>query len=212
MVPETKQHDGTKQRDGASRAFAVIRLRGVQNINPKTKDTLKYMRVNRVNHAVILPDTPITRGMLQVAKDFITWGDIDAATLSAVIKARGRIVGDKAISDAHVAKHSPYKTIDDLAAAIVAGKFRYQDVKEIKPIFRLHPAHKGIEGVKRSVQAGGALGYRGPGINELLGRMLTSPMEKTTDAQNVANRQVKAEKASAKSERHAAAHAPKGGA
>jgi large subunit ribosomal protein L30 len=179
-------------------AFAVIRLRGVQNINPKTKDTLKYMRVNRVNHAVILPETPITKGMLQVAKDFITWGEIDAKTLSAVIKARGRVVGDKPLTDAHVAKNSPFKTIDDLAAAIVAGKFRYQDVKDIKPIFRLHPAFKGIEGVKRSVQAGGALGYRGPGINELLGRMLTSPMEKITDAQNVVNTEVKAAKAAAK--------------
>jgi large subunit ribosomal protein L30 len=175
-------------------ALAVIRLRGVQNINPKTKDTLKYMRVNRVNHAVVLPDTPITKGMLQVAKDFITWGEVDAKTLAAVIKSRGRIVGDKPITDAHVAANSPFKTIDALAEAIVAGKFRYQDVKDIKPIFRLHPAHKGIEGVKRSFQAGGALGYRGANINDLLGRMLTSPMEKITDAQNVANAKAKAAK------------------
>ncbi len=55
-------------------AFTIIRLRGTQNLNPKTKDTLKYLRLNRVNHAVVLPRNATTVGMLQVAKDYVTWG------------------------------------------------------------------------------------------------------------------------------------------
>jgi large subunit ribosomal protein L30 len=153
------------------RAILIIRLRGVQNLNPKTKDTLKYMRLNRVNHAVVLPESETTKGMLQVGKDYVTWGEVDAKTLASVIKTRGRLVGDKPITDAHVAKGTPFKTIDALADAIVSGKFHYKDVPDVKPIFRLHPAKQGLEGIKRSVQVGGALGYRGPGINELLGRM-----------------------------------------
>lgn len=153
-------------------AYTIIRLRGTQNLNPKTKDTLRYMRLNRINHAVVLPESDTTKGMLQVAKDYVTWGEVDAKTLAAVIKARGRLVGDAPLTDAHVAKHTSFKSIDALAEAIAAGKTRYQDVPEVKPIFRLHPARKGLEGIKRSVQAGGALGYRGPDINELLGRML----------------------------------------
>ena len=153
------------------RAVFIIRLRGVQNLNPKTKDTLKYMRLNRVNHAVVLPETPTTKGMLQVGKDYVTWGEVDAKTLASVIKSRGRLVGDKPITDEHVAKGTPFKTIDALADAIVAGKFHYKDVPDVKPIFRLHPAKKGLEGIKRSVAVGGALGYRGKDINELLGRM-----------------------------------------
>ena len=46
-------------------------------------------------------------------------------------------------------------------------------------LFRLHPARQGLEGIKRSVQIGGALGYRGAGINELLGRMIHSDNEGT---------------------------------
>lgn len=156
----------------AKTAFTIIRLRGTQNLNPKTKDTLKYMRLHRINHAVVLPVTETTRGMLQVAKDYVTWGEVDAATLATVIKSRGRIVGNKPLTDAHVAKTTPYKTIDALAAAIASGEFTYKDVPEIKPIFRLHPAKRGLEGIKRSVQNGGALGYRGKEINKLLGRML----------------------------------------
>ncbi|MEK6976391.1 MAG: 50S ribosomal protein L30 [Candidatus Thermoplasmatota archaeon] len=154
------------------RAILIIRLRGVQNLNPKTKDTLKYMRLNRVNHAVVLPETPTTKGMLQVGKDYVTWGEVDAQTLASVIANRGRLVGDKPITDAHVAKGTPFKTIQALADAIVAGKFHYNDVPDVKPIFRLHPARKGLEGIKRSVAIGGALGYRGKDINELLGRMV----------------------------------------
>jgi len=153
-------------------AYTIIRLRGTQNLNPKTKDTLKYMRLNRVNHAVVLPESDTTKGMLQVAKDYVTWGEVDAKTLAAVIRARGRLVGDNPITDAHVAKHTPFKTIDALAEAVVAGKASYKDVPDVKPLFRLHPARHGLEGIKRSVQAGGALGYRGPEINKLLGRML----------------------------------------
>lgn len=156
----------------ATGAFTIIRLRGTQNLNPKTKDTLKYMRLNRVNHAVVLPQNATTIGMLQVAKDYVTWGEVDAATLANVIKARGRLVGDNPLTDALVSKTTPYKSIDDLAKAVTEGKFSYKDIPNVKPIFRLHPAKNGLEGIKRSVQAGGALGYRGKEINKLLGRML----------------------------------------
>ncbi|MHB8634111.1 MAG: 50S ribosomal protein L30 [Thermoplasmatota archaeon] len=153
-------------------AFTVIRIRGTQNLNPKTKDTLRYLRLNRVNHAVVLPQDATTKGMLQVAKDYVTWGEVDAATLAAVMRAHGRLEGDKPLTDSHVKGFTPHHTIDALAAAIVAGTFRYQDIPQVKPLFRLHPARQGLEGIKRSVQVGGALGYRGPKINALLGRMI----------------------------------------
>ncbi|MCK5561102.1 MAG: 50S ribosomal protein L30, partial [Thermoplasmata archaeon] len=41
-----------------------------------------------------------------------------------------------------------------------------------KPIIRLHPPRKGYEGIKRAYTVGGALGYRGKKINELLARMI----------------------------------------
>ena len=173
MAPSTQQvaTGATPPSQPAAGAFAIIRLRGLQNINPKVKDTLKYLRLTRINHCVVLPQTETTRGMLQVAKDYVTWGELDAHTLAGVIRSRGRVVGDKPLTDAHVAATTPYKTIDELAAAITAGKATYHTIPDVKPLFRLHPAKKGLEGIKRSVQAGGALGYRGAGINDLLGRM-----------------------------------------
>ncbi len=153
-------------------AKAIIRLRGKLNINPKVKDTLRYLRLNQVNHCVVLPDNATTNGMLQVAKDYVTWGEVDADTLANAIATRGRLVGDKPVTDDHVKANTDYTSIKEFAQAIVAGKAQYKDLADVKPLLRLHPAKKGLEGIKRSVQAGGALGYRGEKINDLIGRML----------------------------------------
>ncbi len=153
-------------------AYAIIRLRGKLNIKPKIKDTLHYMRLNRVNHAVVLPENETTKGMLQVAKDYVTWGEINAEILTEAITNRGRLVGDKVITDAYINEHTDYSTIAEFAAAIVEGKIQYKELADVKPLLRLHPAKKGLEGIKRSYQAGGALGYRGTEINSLVGRMI----------------------------------------
>ena len=47
-----------------------------------------------------------------------------------------------------------------------------KDVEAAKPVCRLHPPVKGYEGNKRSYRNGGALGYRGEAINDLINRML----------------------------------------
>ena len=61
----------------------------------------------------------------------------------------------------------------EMAKAILADEFK-ANVKNngIKPVFRLHPPIKGYEGNKRSWKNGGALGYRGDAINDLIARML----------------------------------------
>jgi large subunit ribosomal protein L30 len=152
-------------------AIAIVRLRGTQNLNPKVRDTLKYLRLNRINHCVVLPNNATTVGMLKVAKDYVTWGEMDAETLAEAIRARGRLVGDQPITDAYVKKHTGAADINAWAAAIVAGKANYAELPEVKPLLRLHPARSGLEGIKRSVENGGALGYRGEEINTLIRRM-----------------------------------------
>lgn len=153
-------------------AQAVIRLRGVHNLQPQTKDTLKFLRLHRVNHCVVLPDNETTTGMLQRAKDYVTWGPITPDALADLIRTRGRLVGDKPITDDHVKQNTSYGDIAALAKAICDGEFLYKDLADVKPLFRLHPAKKGLEGIKRSYRNGGALGPRGEAINDLLGRMV----------------------------------------
>ena len=153
-------------------AYVVIRVRGIPDVNRETEPTMDLLSLNRVNHAVVVPETDSIKGMLQKAKDYVTWGEVDQATLAAMIRARGRIAGDAAVTDDYLKDKSEFATVDDMAKAIIENDYRMKDVDGAKPVFRLHPPVKGYEGNKRSFQNGGALGYRGAKINDLINRML----------------------------------------
>ncbi|MCK4332665.1 MAG: 50S ribosomal protein L30 [Thermoplasmatales archaeon] len=152
--------------------FAVIRVRGIVNVKPDIKRTLELLRLTKVNHCVLLEENKVYKGMLQIAKDYTTWGEINKEILSNLINSRGMLVGDKRITEEYVKSATSYDSIEKLSQAIIDNKFKYNEIPEIKPLFRLSPPKKGYEGIKRSFTNGGALGYRGKEINKLLERTL----------------------------------------
>ncbi len=157
--------------------LAVIRVRGRTGVRREISDTLKMLNLTRINHCVLVPETPSYKGMLQKVKDYVTWGEINKETLEKLIRARGRLYGDKPITDKYVKESMGFENISALADAIVAGKVLYKDIPNVKPIFRLHPPLKGWEKTKRHFTEGGALGYRGKEINDLILRMLGPGVE-----------------------------------
>lgn len=153
-------------------SYAVIRLRGKHDLRRTVEDTLKMLHLTRQNHCVVVPQDPTYLGMLQVVKDFVTWGEVDDQTLAKALLRRGRAVGDKPIDDAFVKAHSKYKSIWDLSQAIAKGEATLRDVRDLRPVLRLHPPVKGLRAIKRGYHDGGDLGYRGAAINELIQRMI----------------------------------------
>ena len=154
--------------------FLVIRVRSDRGVKPKIRHTMSMLNLTKVNHAVLVPDTPAYAGMLQKAKDYVTWGEVDADTISELISQRGRIIGDKPITNAVIKSGSEFSTINALSKAIASGDARTNAVEGMKPVFRLHPPRgaKGWGGIKRSFSTGGALGFRGEAISDLVGRMI----------------------------------------
>ncbi len=152
--------------------YAVIRIRGTVNIKPNIKKTLQLLNLTRANHCVLIEETSSNKGMLQIVKDYITWGEIEKVTLTKLIKQRGRLKGDKPISEEHLKSVTSYKDIEKLADAIISKKFRYKEIPDVKTVFRLNPPIKGYEGIKKSYINNGALGYRGNEINNLIEKML----------------------------------------
>ena len=143
--------------------FLVIRVRGTTGVIKNIADTLDMLRLNRISHAVLVEDTPSYNGMLQKAKDYITWGEIDADLLAEIIAKRGKFTGNNKVTDEYVAENSDYKNIEELAKAVIAGEVKLMD---------LHPPRKGYEDIRLSVKEGGSLGYRGENIKDLAERML----------------------------------------
>ena len=104
------------------------------------------------NMCTVRSDSSELRGMLVKAKDFITWGEIDEQTMKMLMeKRRSKGAGDK---------ENPDK--------------KGSNKENPKMQFSLNPPRKGYgrKGIKKPFSSGGALGYRGEKINELIKRMI----------------------------------------
>jgi len=153
-------------------AYAVIRIRGHVNVHPKIKKTLSLLNLTRANHCVLVPENKNMKGMLQVAKDYITWGEATDETIANLLEKRGKLPGDEPLTEDVLQNVSSYKTFKALAKDLSKDKITLSEIPDIKPVFRLHPPVKGFEGVKRSFTKNGALGYRADNINAIVNRML----------------------------------------
>lgn len=153
--------------------LVAIRIRGNVGIRKSIKETLQYLRLFKVNHAILLDDRKSYKGMLQKAKDYITWGQIDKETLFRLIKERGRLMGNLPLTDEHIKKYTKYNSIKEFSDAIFNLETEIVKLPYLKPIFRLHPPKKGYKfSKKRAYKARGELGNRGIEINPLLTRMI----------------------------------------
>ena len=129
------------------------------------------LHLTRNCHATLIDNRPSYLGMLHKAKHYATWGEVSKETVALLLKQRGRITGNKKLTDKYI-QEAGYKSLDDLAEAINKTQVEYNSLPNIKPVFRLHPPKKGFKGkIKKSYTAGGVTGYRGEAINDLIKRM-----------------------------------------
>jgi large subunit ribosomal protein L30 len=148
--------------------FAIVRLRGEVNVRPEIKDTLEMLRIHRVNHCVVVKEDAHYRGMIQKVKDYVAWGKIDEDTLALLLERRGRLSGNRRLTEKYL-ESTPYGSFKDLASALNSGSVSLKEL-EIKPIFRLHPARKGLKTTKKTAQQGGDMGFR-QDLADLIKRM-----------------------------------------
>ncbi|MDP3918899.1 MAG: 50S ribosomal protein L30 [Nanoarchaeota archaeon] len=153
--------------------IAVIRIRGRIGVTKKVNDTMSMMRLYKQNGCIIVPNTPVYVGMIRKAKDYITWGEVNEETLTLLLQKRGKIVGNKDLTEEYL-KENIKMDLKGFVKEILEGKKSIKDVPGIKPYFRLMPPAKGFErqGIKKPFSMGGALGYRKDKINELIIKMI----------------------------------------
>ncbi|MDE0857533.1 MAG: 50S ribosomal protein L30 [Candidatus Poseidoniaceae archaeon] len=155
-------------------SWIVVRARSNVGVERTIKDTMLHLNLTKVNHAVIIPDNEQYRGMLQKAKDYVTWGEATEELVEKMLSGRGRMVGDAPLTDEIVAEHTEYSNMAAFAKAIASGETTVKACPDLKRVFRLHPPRgpKGWGGIKRSFVVGGALGPRGEAIGALVERMI----------------------------------------
>ncbi|MBN3037481.1 MAG: 50S ribosomal protein L30 [Candidatus Diapherotrites archaeon] len=150
--------------------IAVVMVKGLINTPQTVKDTLKMINLTKVNHCVVIDDRKEYKGMLQKAKDCITWGEVSGDIVVRLLDKRGRIVGDRKLSEEWLKDHN-FKSIQAFADSFMKFEAELRDL-DVKPVFRLGPPKKGYKTTKKTFRQGGDLGYRGEAINDLLARMV----------------------------------------
>lgn len=153
--------------------LAIIRIRGQVNVNESIKKTMIMLRLHRKHRCIVLPATKTYMGMLNKIKDFCTFGEIDRETFSALLEKRGRIAGDKSLTEKFI-KDNFKMSLKDLEESIFSFEKKLTDFEGIKAYFKLSPPIGGYErkGIKKPYSVGGALGYRGEAINKLIRKMM----------------------------------------
>ena len=138
--------------------IAIIRIKGMVNINEDVENTLSRLRLRR-KYACNLVDmnNKEINGMVKKIRNFVAYGEIDKPTLVELIKKRAQSL-DKT------------KKIDPEKISEILLKEKKFDNTGIKPFFRLHPPRGGIN--SKDHFPIGVLGNHKEKINNLLRRML----------------------------------------
>ena len=135
-----------------NKLIAVVRVRGTIGVRRSINETLSRMNCGRVNSLALLYGTKSNIGMIRKCNDFVTYGAIKEEILEKVLAKKESKLGKEDIK------------------GLMEGSKRAKDLMSV-PI-RLKPPRRGYEGLKQGFSNGGALGYRGEKINELLSRMV----------------------------------------
>ena len=151
--------------------LAIVRISSGINRDRETLDALKLLRLGRINTAVLLRASPGLDGQIMKVKDVACWGPIEKGALIRLLARRGRLEGDRRLTEVDLKKETGYASVEALADDLLLNKVQLTGVRGLKPFFRLMPPSTRASR-KRSGSDSGLLGDLGKGINAVLMKML----------------------------------------
>ena len=160
-----------KETEG--KLIAVVRIRGEVGINPDIRDCLNLMKLHRKHRLILARNTPSMRGMINKVKDYCTFGEVDAKTIEEILIKRGKLPGNKDLTESYIKKVSK-SDLKTFSKEMSEGKTSLKDLTGVKTFFKLQPPVGGFErmGIKKPYARGGSLGYRGKDMNILVKKMI----------------------------------------
>jgi len=153
--------------------IVVIRIKGVIKSPREVKDTLYLLRLRRTNVATIFRKDPSIMGMIKKVEPWVAWGEIRKDVFKELLLKRGRLIGNKRFTEEYL-KKTLNITLDEFVEKFFNLEMELEDIPGLKPFFRLKPPSGGYprKGIKHSYRDGGAWGYWGEDINNLLLSMI----------------------------------------
>ncbi|MCS7123411.1 MAG: 50S ribosomal protein L30 [Candidatus Aenigmarchaeota archaeon] len=151
--------------------IAAIKIRSDIGASRKVRDTLRLLKLEKINNCVIMQNSKSILGMLNVVKDYVTYGEIDKETLIELLSKKLRTVDNKAVDEKTLKELTNYDNFNNFAEDLLNGKISFKELgTKFKKVFKLRPPKGGFKSIKKHYPEGD-LGYRGKEINSLLKKM-----------------------------------------
>jgi len=165
-------------REPEPRLALVVRIRGINGVDPRTKKILRLFRLRQIQNAVFIRLNAATLKMLKLVEPYVAWGTPNLKTVRELIYKRGfakingqrRPITDNKIISKKLKKYGIICIEDVIHEIYNVGKnFKYVN-KFLWP-FKLNSPRGGY--VKKGIhyQEGGDAGNREHKINQFVQRM-----------------------------------------
>ncbi len=145
---------------------AAVRIRGKVHVREENEATLRLLGLTRVNHLVLVKEENV--GMLKKVNPYVAWGNISPETLKELILRRGRLPGNKKVTEEYI-KEKTGMSVEEFAKKLLKEEVSLEDAG-IKKVFRLRPPSGGHRSIKKPYPKG-AWGFR-PDMDDLVRRMM----------------------------------------
>ncbi len=166
---ETVATNVSSAKRGDKGLLAVVRIRGSMQTRFDVEKTLKQLHLNRKHNCTVLLSTPFLKGMLQKARDYIAWGEVDEKTLQMLLEKRAEGVDGKSVKDA--LHKAGVEGVEGAVKALVSGGKSLKQL-HLKQLFKLQPPKGGFKNGIKTAFPKGILGDNGVEVNSLIQRMV----------------------------------------
>merc|ERR1719333_1042461 len=157
----------------------VVRIRGLDDMHPKTKKILQIMRLRQMNMGVFMKVSKAATEMLKRVEPYLSYGYPNLKSVRELIYKRGfgkinkqRLpLNDNAVVEQGLGKYG-IMCMEDLVHEIFTVGPHFREANNFLWPFKLRPAKGGQPKKRKGYCEGGQAGNREENMNALIQRML----------------------------------------
>merc|ERR1711907_681597 len=165
--------------DAEAKLAFVVRIRGLNDMHPKTKKILQLMRLRQMNMGVFMKVSKAATEMLKRVEPYLSYGYPNLKSVRDLIYKRGfgkvnknRIpLNDNAVVETGLGKYG-IKCMEDLVHEIYTVGPHFREANNFLWPFKLRPAKGGQAKKRKGFCEGGQAGNREEQMNNLIQKML----------------------------------------
>merc|ERR1712007_193382 len=165
--------------DAEAKLAFVVRIRGLNDMHPKTKKILQIMRLRQMNLGVFMKISKASMEMLKHVEPYLSYGYPNLKSVRELIYKRGYgkinkqrlALNDNAVIEKGLGAHG-IMCMEDLVHEIYTVGPKFKEANNLLWPFKLRPAKGGQAKKRKGYCEGGQAGNREDQMNNLIAKML----------------------------------------